>query len=295
MQNAAKNASDYAQENKAAFDADIHKNQAQNPNLPLADRAKAAGQYVGDKASEGVHSLKQDVRDVKDAKPGLSHETLEKQAAVKAEVHKSQARDSNLPVTDRAKAAGQYVGDKASEGAHYMQKETTPREHEIKEKEAGMKAEVHKFQAKNPDLPLSDRAKAAGQYVGDKASEGAHYVQKEPATATEHAIKEKEAGMQAEVHKFQAKNPDLPLADRARAAGQYVGDKASEGVHAVQSDVKSTPDNPTHAFLEADAALRAEAHKYQAQDPSLPYTERIKAGTQFIGDKIAETYHSATK
>jgi len=115
MQHAKDNAKDFVQEKKAAASAEVHKQQAKDANLPVGDRVSAAGQFVGDKWDETVHAAK---RDANATTEDLKHLANEKESAVKASVHKEEAKDPNRPIGDRVSAAGQFVGDKASETYH---------------------------------------------------------------------------------------------------------------------------------------------------------------------------------
>jgi len=138
--NAAKATEAKVDQYKNAAYANVHASEARDPSLTLTERAGAAAQYVGDKAKEKGNEMKSDYynpvdtskasevkKDVSEtasnAATAAQAKVEEMKAKANAELHSAQAKDPNLPLTDRASAAASYVGDKLTEKTQQMKKE----------------------------------------------------------------------------------------------------------------------------------------------------------------------------
>jgi len=207
---------------------EMNKNLAQNPDLPLGDRAQGAVDAFGNKISEKAHEAKK-----------AFHQN---QAGLTSDVYTSSPEHKSPTVDSTIKHAGNAALEQAKE---------------IDQRD---QYEINKNIAQNPDLPFGERAQGAAGAVGNKITEKTHEAKKafhqnqagltsdvytsspehKPTissniksagiAATEHS-KEIDQKAQYHLNKEIAKNPDLPMAERTQAALGTIGNKVSEKAH----------------------------------------------------------------
>jgi len=224
-------AMEHAQEINQKAELEVNKNIALNPEIPIGDRAQAALGVVGNKISAVTHEVNKSYHQ---SIAGVAPDVVTQDLPIATEIQKQKSAK-----LEKIK----HVGQAAIE--HSL---------EIDQKE---QFEAKKELITNPNLPVTERAQAAIEAVGNKISATIHESNKiyhqnlaglksdtdkeEPQptsgkivhaglAATEHAqeIDQKE---QFELHKKLANNPDILPLDRASAAMEAVGNKISEKAH----------------------------------------------------------------
>jgi len=320
IQHAGSAATEHAQEIGQRGQYEMNKNMAQNPDLPMGERAQGALDAFGNKISEKTHEVKK-----------AYHQN---QAGLSSDVYTSSPEHKSPTVDSTVKHAGSAACQHAKE---------------IDQRD---QFQLNKNIAQNPDFPLSDRARGAVDAVGNKISEKAHEVNKvyhqnqaglssdvytsspehksptvdstikhAGSAATEHAQEIGQRG-QYEVNKDIAQNPDLPFGERAQGAFGAVGNKISEKTHEVKkayhqnqaglsSDVYTS--SPEHKSTTVDSTIKHagsaaiehaqeigqrdqyEGNKDIAQNPDLPFGERAQGAFGAVGNKISEKAHEAKK
>ena len=242
IKHAGNAAGEQAQEISQRGQYEANKDIAQNPDLPLGERAQGAVGAVGNKISEKAHEAKKAYHQ---NQAGLSSDVY-----TSSPEHKSTKVDSTI----------QHAGSAATEQAQ-----------EIGQRD---QYEVNKNIAQNPDLPLGERAQGAVGAVGNKISEKTHEVKKtyhqnqagltsevktsspqQKSTispkikgagiaAAEHS-KEIDQKAQYQINKDITKNPDLPMGERTQAAFTAVGNKVSEKAHEANKAIHQKQSFPT--------------------------------------------------
>jgi len=171
------------------------------------------------------------------------------------ELHKELAADPNLPITERlkhgAQAASEAITDSFSKITSPDTKWVdTPAEHHLKAREADANYEIRKQQLSDPNLPLTERIKTGAELAGAAIEGGYHRIAENVMVSAEtgsgptlneevhnkanevaeHA-KVQEADASYELHKNQAINPNLPVAERLTAGAKLIEDTVACGFH----------------------------------------------------------------
>jgi len=286
------------------------------------------------------------------------HKVEESVAHAKKEAHSAMMKDSNLPLGTRISAGASVVSDAWDESSARRAKESDlaaakegPKqpgpsddqrieaakdatEHRIDASVAKSKANLHKAQIADADLPIGDRLGAVGAVVKDKLQEATATQAKSAEIATATATTnpttvpttgQRVAGVAAAVeHKYdetveQAKGvlhkklmhwDKVPIHDRALLHLAVAQDKWKEGSArkakedalavatgpSERTDVPPVPerfegakDAVEHKRDETIAHSQAETHKAQMKDSNLGLGDRISAGAAIIGDKWNES------
>jgi len=313
-------ADEHSQEINERVQFEAKKDIAQNPDLPLGERAQGAVGAVGSKISEKAHEAKK-----------AFHQN---QAGLTSDVYTASPEQKSTTVDSTIKHAG-----------------SAAREQAIEIDQRGQ-FELNKDIAQNPDFPISDRARGAVDAVGNKISEKTHEVKKgyhqnqagltsdvytaspehkSPAvdSTIKHAgsaaceqAKEIDQRNQYEMNKNISQNPDLPLGERAQGAAGAVGSKISEKAHEAKkafhqnqagltSDVYTS--SPEHSSTTVDSTIKHagsaaseqakeidqrnqyELNKNIATNPDFPISDRAQGAVGAVGSKISEKAHEAKK
>jgi len=110
------------------------KEAATNPDLPMGDRIRSAGECVSEAAKEKVAHAQADMANnrakghqlasqAQGAVEAAKHRGEELVHEAKGEAAKEQVKDSHLPMGDRIRAGGELIKEKAQEGVSHAQTE----------------------------------------------------------------------------------------------------------------------------------------------------------------------------
>jgi len=242
-------------------------------------------------------------RDIKQAGWAAQEHALEVDQKVQFQENRNIAMNPDIPVSERAQAAVQAVGNKISETQHAASKvyfqtlsglgteDHTPIPDRSKDqlpidkiKHAGIAAQEHSQEmnqkaeleankniAMNPELPIGDRAQAAINAVGNNISVVTHKTSK--------AYHQSLAGVAPNVV-----TQDLPIATEIQAQKSVKLEK-----------IKHVGQALAEHSLEIDQKEQFKVNKELAMNPTLPVVDRTQAAIGALGSKISEKYHESNK
>jgi len=308
-----------------------------NSTLPVGDRAQAAVEAVGNLMSEKAHEvnkayhqtqagLRSDIvtgtghqeqvivsppisEKIKHAGSAAIEHAQEIEKKQEYELNKNIALNEDLTIGERTQAAVGAVGNKIGELTHEVSKK-------YHQNLAGVSSDVKTAYAPNT-FGLSYESETLGKPVPKRSIKQAGWAAKEHAQEIDQKIQYKE-------HKHIAMNPDIPIADRAQAAVEAVGNKISEKTHEASkvyyqtlsglgtedhTPIPGKPEDQTipidkikHAgiaaqehSIEIDQKAQFETHKTIALNPDIPISDRAQAAVEAVGNKISAITHEANK
>jgi hypothetical protein len=248
----------------------------------------------------------------------------EEQAKWDALKHAEIVRDPSEPLSHRASAGLQYVGDRISETAQGLQKEYYKKQFEeadtsssqefaikadearIREEKAKWDAAKHSEVASNPAEPISTRVAAGAQLVGDRLSETAQGLQKEYYKKQfEKADLPRPAMNMHTGTELQKKEiPSPPSFANNPGCQWHKGKKFSEiETHKCPQELKygrciaaeKLRTKKMYAIKANEARIKEEKAKWDAvkhseiaKDESESLTARAAAGAHLVADKVAQ-------